>query len=579
MKKLFLFLFPLNIFASSLTILFTHDLHSHLEEYSLPDNQIVGGYARLYTAIQQKRLGNEANTLLVDAGDFSMGTCIQSIRATDSAELVTMGAMGYDVITLGNHEFELGQNSLADALIAAKKQKEEPLPPIVASNTIINPGFPGLTKLYKAFEDYPILPYKVIQKANMKIGIFGLLGIHAISCAPQAHPVIFENYLQVAKDIVSILIHKEKVDFIICLSHSGTWDDKTISEDEILAKKIPQIDVIISGHTHTLLNPYIRINNTLIVSCGAYGQYLGYLKVEKENKKITVNNYDLIPITPKIKKNPHIDKLVEKFVKKTDEEYLTLFGYHYNQSIAFSPFFLQCYLWETGNREFAMPSGLGNLITDAFVHAVKCTEGKNYIPIDLVIEPCAFLRTSLNAGTISINDIFNVLCFGIGLDGFCGYPLVTFWLTGKEIKNILEVDTSLSNTMDDARLQIAGMQVFYDPKSPPYERIKKVKINDKAIEDSKLYRICANWIFLAMYDYSQSVLQNKIHFVPKDKDGNIIKDFSTTRLIYNEKKNIELKEWVALAMYLKTFTTKPENKLPVIPEKYKKPQINFFISN
>ena len=114
--------------------------------------------------------------------------------------------------------------------------------------------------------DYGVKDYTIIERNGIKIGVFGLMGKDAASNAPMSE-VKFTDAVENAKRVVNTLKQKEKVDLVICLSHSGTWTDKSKSEDEILAKKVPEIDVIISGHTHTQLIKPIVVGKTIIGSC------------------------------------------------------------------------------------------------------------------------------------------------------------------------------------------------------------------------------------------------------------------------------------------------------------------------
>ncbi|MFA5271081.1 MAG: hypothetical protein WC412_01920, partial [Candidatus Omnitrophota bacterium] len=140
----------------NLIILFTHDMHSNLEEYNVPasNNTVVsrGGYARISTAVNSERLGREKNVLLLDAGDFSMGTLFHVVRSESSSELRLMGMIGYDATTFGNHDFEYGPDQLAQALLSAKKYNKDKLPAIVASNTIVDLRIKALDYFLKAYD-------------------------------------------------------------------------------------------------------------------------------------------------------------------------------------------------------------------------------------------------------------------------------------------------------------------------------------------------------------------------------------------------------------------------------------------
>ena len=157
-------------------MLFTHDMHSNLDEYATPsDNDgvvITGGYARLSTAIQNERKGKEGDTLVVDAGDFSTGMLFHTIRSAYALELVAMGMMDYDATTFGNHEFEFGPGPLAQCLLAAKRHSKGGLPAIIASNTVVDSQAPELAAFRKVYTAYPVVPYKIIERAGLKIGLF-----------------------------------------------------------------------------------------------------------------------------------------------------------------------------------------------------------------------------------------------------------------------------------------------------------------------------------------------------------------------------------------------------------------------
>jgi len=158
--------------GQKLTILFTHDLHS----YFLPQREAGalgerGGYARIASLISERRAQGGDCVLVVDAGDFSMGTLFHTLFTREAAELVTMTDMGYDVLTLGNHEFDFGPEKLAQALLVARSRRPQP-PAIVASNLSLEP--PSLTCPDKKgrCREYPIKPYVVITKGKYVLGFW-----------------------------------------------------------------------------------------------------------------------------------------------------------------------------------------------------------------------------------------------------------------------------------------------------------------------------------------------------------------------------------------------------------------------
>src|SRR5699024_3450917 len=149
----------------------------------------LGGYGRLSTQIKRER-EIDPNLLLVDAGDFSMGTLFQTIFSTDAPSLRTLGQMGYDVVTFGNHEFDFRAEGLEDSLNSAKASGDK-LPKIVSSNIsylVDKDGnlTPSLNHLKKAMENCGVSEYTVIEKNDVKIGVFGLMGEEADSNAPMS---------------------------------------------------------------------------------------------------------------------------------------------------------------------------------------------------------------------------------------------------------------------------------------------------------------------------------------------------------------------------------------------------------
>ena len=151
------------------TILFTHDTHDHFLPMPDADGGESGGYTRLATLIKQEREAHP-DALVLDGGDFSMGSLFQTIYAAEAPELRALGAMGYDVTTLGNHEFDYRSEGLADMLNAAV-DSGDPLPAIVQANCIR----PESGSLTEAWNRYGIGDYMILERGGVNYGIFGLM--------------------------------------------------------------------------------------------------------------------------------------------------------------------------------------------------------------------------------------------------------------------------------------------------------------------------------------------------------------------------------------------------------------------
>ncbi len=559
----------------SITILFTHDMHDHLYPFEIEEDgeiKILGGYARLYSAIDKEKEKNP-NTLLVDAGDFSMGTLFQTVFSSHAPGLRIMGQMGYDVVTLGNHEFDFRAEGLADSLKVAKDSGEV-LPKMVASNVhfpVDDNGelTPTLKKLKDAMDYYGVKNHILIKRNGIKIGIFGLMGKEAASNAPMSE-VEFTDPIQSAKDTVGVLKEEEKADLIICLSHSGTWEDKSKSEDEILAKEVPDIDIIISGHTHTTHPEPIIVGNTIIGSSGRYGENLGILKIAKdENKNWMVKDYRLEPIGGYLTSNPEITETMDFYKGRVQAEYLTRFNMVFDEVVAYTPFNFTSYgiLGKDHDEDI-----LGNLISDSYIYAVKEAEGENYEPIAVSVVPTGTIRGSFIKGNITVSDVFNVSSLGIGPDKVSGYPLISVYLTGKELKTVAEVDASISPIMSVAQLYTSGLNFTFNPNRLIFNKVTDVYLEKEdgsreEIRDEELYRVVAGLYSAQMLSIVGDKSFGLLSIVPKTKEGIPITDYEA-QIIYDDGH--EIKEWLAIAEYLKSFET--EDGIPQVPQYYSQKQ-------
>ena len=224
-----------------LDVMFLHDTHSHLNEFATVEDgktQVLGGFAKIKTLINTQKEQNP-ETLLLDAGDFSMGTLIQVVFEKEASEIRMLGQLGMDVTTLGNHEFDYKAKGLANMLHNAVSSGDT-LPAMAVCNidwkTMEKDGLTDDQKLLKkAFETYGMKDYVVVEKGNVKIAVIGVFGEDCLDCVPNC-PLKFQSPVEAVKATVKEIKSKEKVDMIACVSHSGTWEDEDKSEDEILAK-------------------------------------------------------------------------------------------------------------------------------------------------------------------------------------------------------------------------------------------------------------------------------------------------------------------------------------------------------
>lgn len=540
-----------------LDVLFTHDTHSHLNSYSTIVNgkqKEVGGFARIKTLIDEKKKENP-DTLILDGGDFSMGTLIQTVYTTEAAELRMLGYLGCDVTTFGNHEFDYRSGGLADMLKTAKNSGET-VPKLVVCNVdwdaMEKEGLSkGQKQIESAFETYGVKDYVVIQKGGVKIAVLGVFGKDALECAPTCE-LEFKDPVESAKNTVEEIKKKEDVDMIACVSHSGTWEDEKVSEDETLAKEVPDIDLIISGHTHTQLDQPIRHGNTYIVSCGEYGRNLGSISMtQKKDKRWKMNTYKLIPVTKNVKSDQAAQKQIDKFMDTVDTNYLVNFGYTKDQVLAENDIkFNSLEEMETKHEEL----NLGDIISDAYVYAVENSEGYDSRPVDVAVVPSGTVRDTYTKGDITVEKVYNSFSLGIGKDGLAGYPLITAYLTGKELKLVAEVDASVSDYMTTARLYCSGMNFTYNPHRMILNKVTDCYLTKdgkrEEIQDDKLYKVVTDLYTGQMLGSVTDVSYGLLKIEPKDENGKLLKNLEDEAITDGKT---ELKAWVAIARYMQSF--------------------------
>lgn len=542
-------------------VLFTHDMHSHLDPYKVNKDgaiEMVGGFAKLKTIVDERREGHDA-TFLVDGGDFSMGTLYQTIYETEAPELTLMGQIGYDATTFGNHEFDYRSQGISNMLLAAKSNADEDpnlqLPALVSANIDWSKNTSEDNKLVQsAMEAYGSTPYTVVERGGVRVGIFGVIGEDADACAPESG-LEFENIVETSKQVVADL-KEEDVDMIICLSHSGTFEDDSKSEDEILAQEVPEIDIIVSGHTHTRLDEPIQYGDTYVVSAGCYCENLGQIELEqKKDGRWEIEEYELVPLAAHVKEDPAIQSQLAEYKETINQNYLSHFGYTFDQVIAENS------VTFTQMDSFAMKheeDPLGSIIADSYVYAVQQAEGDNYEKVYVALSPSGAIRDTFQTGKLTVSDAFNVSSLGIGADRIPGYPLVSVYLTGKELKTTAEIDVSISPIMTTAQLYPSGLRWSYNPNRLLLNRVTDVEFMTNVpysngtefeeIEDDKLYRVVAGLYSAQMLGTVQDMSMGLLKIEPKDKDGNPITDFE--KVIIHDQNGTEVKEWYALASYL-----------------------------
>ena len=559
--------------SKQLDVLFTHDTHSHLNSFSTivdGEQKEVGGFAKIKTLIDEKKKENP-DTLILDGGDFSMGTLIQTVYDTEAAELRMLGYLGCDVSTFGNHEFDYRSKGLADMLTVAKNSGET-VPSLVVCNvdwdSMEKAGLSeGQKQIQSAFENYGVKDYVVVQKGDVKIAVVGVFGVDALKCAPTCE-LLFKDPVESVKKTVEEIKKNETVDMIACVSHSGTWEDEKKSEDEILAKEVPDLDLIISGHTHSELKEPIQHGNTYIVSCGEYGRNLGSLSMtQKQDGRWELNSYELIPVSEEVEPDQEAQERIDALMDRVDTNYLTNFGYTRDEVLAENDVeFNSLEEMETKHEEL----NLGDIMSDSYIYSVEHSEDYNGTPVDVAVVPSGCVRDTYTKGDITVEDVYNSFSLGIGTDGLAGYPLIDVYLTGKELKLAAEVDASVSDFMTTARLYCSGLNFTYNPHRMILNKVTDCYLTREdgkriEIQDDQLYRVVTDLYTGQMLGSVMEMSYGLLKIEPKDKDGNPIENLEDQAIMEGDK---ELKAWDAIARYMKSFDDTDGNGISNVPEYY-----------
>ncbi len=264
--------------TQKITILHTNDQHSRIEPFEVSTDEKYsdkGGFARRAALIHKIRQ-QEENVLLLDAGDVVQGTPYFNLFGGD-LEYKLMSQMGYDVGTLGNHEFDNGLEGIKSRMPHAKFE-------------VVNANYDFTNTLLEGH----FKPYKIIQKSGVKIGVFGVgVDLNGMVSRDAYGEMRYLNPIEIAQDMSRILREEEKCNLVICLSHIGYeyLQDDSIVSDVHLAKKTSGIDLIIGGHTHTFLpKPQEFVNakgeTVLYNQVGWAGLFLGRIDFYMQSGKV-----------------------------------------------------------------------------------------------------------------------------------------------------------------------------------------------------------------------------------------------------------------------------------------------------
>ncbi|MWD29420.1 multifunctional 2',3'-cyclic-nucleotide 2'-phosphodiesterase/5'-nucleotidase/3'-nucleotidase [Aquicoccus sp. SCR17] len=444
----------------SLTILHTNDFHSRFEPISKYDSgcsaedneagECFGGSARLVTAIKDARERAE-NSILVDGGDQFQGSLFYTYyKGKLAAEM--MNKLGYEAMTVGNHEFDDGPEVLRGFVDAIDF-------PILMSNADIS----GEELLKDA-----IRKSTVVEVGGEKIGLIGLTPQDTDELASPGPNVKFSDPVAAVQGEVDKLT-EEGVTKIVVLSHSGYGVDKKVAEGTT------GVDVIVGGHSNTLLGdmegaegPYpTMVGDTAIVSAYAYGKFLGELNVtfDDEGKVTEASGAPIIMDAAVTEDQATVDRIAEA-AKPLDEIR--------NEVVAESSAPID------GSRETcrAGECQMGSLVADAMLDRVK-DQG-----VQIAITNGGGLRASIDAGEVTMGEVLTVLPFQ--------NTLATFEVPGSVVVEALENGVSQLEEGAGRFPQVAGMTFAFDPAAEPGSRVSDVMVGGEPIDPEATYMVVSH---------------------------------------------------------------------------------------
>jgi 5'-nucleotidase / UDP-sugar diphosphatase len=425
----------------TLRILHWNDFHSanipfkvsKREVQELKDSVgIVGGSAYLKAYIDKYK---DSNTLVLNAGDDFQGSPASTVTKGKS-QIELLNLIKPDVMTLGNHEFDYSADTLFNFL------KE-------ANFKIINANL-----IDKETQKNLLDPYIILEKNGIKVAVIGIVTheLTSLTLKENLRNIVVKKEIPTIRKYIKEISNHEKPNLFVLLSHCG------IEDDMVFADSIPQLNLIIGGHSHTKIKNGRKHNHTLICQAGEKGKYLGKLDLKVDISGDSIYSYDEVLI-PTINSEIMRDSIVEKKVEEIE-----------NKSLAG----LNEVIGELKNdwvRTYNEESNIGDWMSDVI---------KDCVNADIAFQNSGGIRKNLLAGKITIRDVWEIAPFS--------NTIVYFSISGESIKKLLE--HQVNGTAE--KLQVAGIKYQYDDSKPIGNRITDVKINGKELETKAIYKIATN---------------------------------------------------------------------------------------
>lgn len=423
------------VFAGQyVTLLHFNDFHGHL----LPDppdkaGHSTGGLARMATLVDQTRKWNDAHnvpTLLLNAGDVLQGTPLSTVYRGEP-DFTCLNMMQVDSMTLGNHEFDFG----LDNLLVRMAQAQFPI------------------RTANVYRDGRMLTGTGVTIKRLGSEMAAIVGLttpetKVESAAQNVAEIDFQDAAQTMREQIARL--PEQAGLIIALTHMG------LPADIKLAQDVPEIDVIIGGHSHSVLEAPRVVGQTLICQAGGYSAYLGQLDAFVEDGQIVRHRGFLRPVNETVPERKDVAAVIKQYADKLEKQMSQVVG--------------EAAVPLNGDRTAVRSSetNLGNLVADAMRERGEA---------DLALVNGGGIRAGIDAGPITLGELLTVLPFN--------NELVTMELTGAQVRQILDMNAANARSDDNGGfLQVSGVSFVVRDGSAT-----DVKVGDRPLQDDKTYKV------------------------------------------------------------------------------------------
>ena len=457
-RSLSIFLLLITIFlkaeegtSKEIVLFHTNDIESVYDPVPAvwrTDMELIGGISHLTTLIRDLR-SKESISFLVDAGDIFTGALSKKSEGKLPFDLYS--SMNYDVMTLGNHEFEYGWETLLDTIPRASF-------PVLNANIV-----------HEASGELIAEPYTILKKDGVKIGVIGVMGIDAFYNTmasfhrtgltikdPTETVQYWADKIRNDVNMIIVLTHQNRTAPMQTNKESDPSVQRGFDEDYAMAGNLKGVDAIFGGHSDNgLQNPVIHPKTgTIIGLTFGQGMHVGYTKFKIDTQKQNVKFIEgyLIPVNSnQLLKDIHTEKLINDYRKLFPE---------LSEVIA--------NVKEPFMRKYNKESTIGNLLTDYMKNAAKT---------DIAFLNSGAIRADFNTGDITLEQLINVYPFKDNL--------TIIELTGDQIKELMEYSLTLPYGIG----QVSGLQIKYDSTQDEMNRLIDIKINGKNLKSSKKYTV------------------------------------------------------------------------------------------